>query len=95
MKRFLKDASLIFILFFIGSQLVKYQPKKDIDDKIKEFETEINENHSIKPGLEESSLYQMKENKASLLAKASGEAIVYVVEGSVTFVFELFSSIYR
>lgn len=95
MKRFLKDASLLFILFLIGSQLVKYQPDKNMDDKINDFETHLNENQNTEAQLPQSSLYQIKENKASLLAKTSGEVIVSIVKGSVTFVFELFSSIYR
>lgn len=94
MKRFLVDASLLFILVCIGSY-VQHQMENEhvayhiaqVEDKIDAFEESV-ATHEIlsKQDKDEEEI----ENRAVRMAKTSSHAIVSVVKGTTNIVFKIF-----
>lgn len=97
MKRFLADAVLIFVLITIGNYVKEQehtQSSVTIEQKVSDFEDDIAQKHSIKQQVETGSLNEIKENKASALAKSTSEFVVDAIHSSVTAVSNIFDSIF-
>ena len=97
MKRFLADAVLIFVLITIGNYVKEQehtQSSVTIEQKVSDFEDDIAQKHTIKQQVETGSLNEIKENKASALAKSTSEFVVDAIHSSVTAVSNIFGSIY-
>ena len=97
MKRFLADAVLIFVLRTIGNYVKEQehtQSSVTIEQKVSDFEDDIAQKHTIKQQVETGSLNEIKENKASALAKSTSEFVVDAIHSSVTAVSNIFDSIF-
>ncbi|MCH4285019.1 MULTISPECIES: hypothetical protein [Bacillota] len=97
MKRFLADAVLIFVLITIGNYVKEQehtQSSVTIEQKVSDFEDDIAQKHTIKQQVETGSLNEIKENKASALAKSTSEFVVDAIHSSVTAVSNIFDSIF-
>lgn len=97
MKRFLADAMLIFMLVSIGNYVKNQdhtQTNVSIEQKVSDFEEDIAQKHPIKQQVETGSLNEIKENKASALAKSTSEFVVDTIHSSVTVVSDIFDSIF-
>lgn len=97
MKRFLADAVLIFVLITIGNYVKEQehtQSSVTIEQKVSDFEDDIAQKHIIKQQVETGSLNEIKENKASALAKSTSEFVVDAIHSSVTAVSNIFDSIF-
>ena len=97
MKRFLADAVLIFVLITIGNYVKEQehtQSSVTIEQKVSDFEDDIAQKHTIKQQVETGSLNEIKENKASALAKSTSEFVVHAIHSSVTAVSNIFDSIF-
>ena len=97
MKRFLADAVLIFVLITIGNYVKEQehtQSSATIEQKVSDFEDDIAQKHTIKQQVETGSLNEIKENKASALAKSTSEFVVDAIHSSVTAVSNIFDSIF-
>lgn len=98
MKRFLADAALILILVSIGSYIKHMDSDQSgitLQQKVDSFEEEIAQQHPIKKQVEASGLYEIKENKASQLAKTSSEFVIHGIKSSVSVVSDIFNSIFE
>ena len=62
--------------------------------KVSDFEDDIAQKHTIKQQVETGSLNEIKENKASALAKSTSEFVVDAIHSSVTAVSNIFDSIF-
>ena len=97
MKRFLADAVLIFVLITLGNYVKEQehtQSSVTIEQKVSDFEDDIAQKHTIKQQVETGSLNEIKENKASALAKSTSEFVVDAIHSSVTAVSNIFDSIF-
>lgn len=97
MKRFLADAVLIFVLITIGNYVKEQehtQSSVTIEQKVSDFEDDIAQKHTIKQQVETGSLNEIKENKASALAKSTSKFVVDAIHSSVTAVSNIFDSIF-
>lgn len=97
MKRFLADAALIFVLVSIGNYVKDQEYTKtnvSIEQKVSDFEDDIAQKHPIKQQVETTALNEIKENKASALAKSTSEFVVDAIHSSVTAVSNIFDSIF-
>lgn len=97
MKRFLADAALIFVLVSIGNYVKDQdhtQSNVTIEQKVSNFEEDIAQKHPVKQQVETGSLNEIRENKASALAKSTSEFVVDAIHSSVTAVSNIFDSIF-
>lgn len=97
MKRFLADAALIFVLVSIGNYVKDQdhtQSSVTIEQKVSNFEEDIAQKHPVKQQVETGSLNEIRENKASALAKSTSEFVVDAIHSSVTAVSNIFDSIF-
>lgn len=98
MKRFLADAALVLILVAIGSYIKNSDSQTtqfSVQQKVESFEDSIASHHEVKKQIEASGLNEIKENKASELAKASSEFIIDGIHTSVAAVSDIFDSIFK
>lgn len=92
MKRFIVDGLLVIILVAIGSSFMNQTEKPFIYEKIDEFEEKISKNEHYE-SIENQPVKFNHINKASQLAKSSGEVIEDVVGVSVELVASIFKAL--
>ena len=83
MKRFIIDSALILLLVMLGSSYME-SDSKDMDEKLDRFEEKIEDNVLN---------YNVKMNKATILAKGSSDVIEDIVGISVELITSFFSAI--
>ena len=90
MKRFILDACLILIVVSIGSTLNQQQPESTIQQRIDEFNRQIEQEEVIEPPVHRASMYQIQENAAGQLGANISEMVIRVVDGSVRMIASAF-----
>lgn len=90
MRRFLVDALLVLLLVSLASYINEPQAKKEISEKITEFEDEVARHDPLTQKVETSRLNEIHENPAARMAETGSNLVINVMEGSMQIVSELF-----
>lgn len=92
MKRFILDGLIVLILVSVGSSFMDQQ-EKTVNEEINQFEKEVNQHKTPTQKEMYAPVQDVHLNKATQLAKNSGEVIEEIVGVSVELVASIFKAL--
>lgn len=95
MRRFLADALLVLMLVSLATYITEPKEKKEIDQKIAEFEDDVARHDRVEQKVEDTRLNEIHENGAARLAQSSSEAVIDLMHGSMDVLSQFFMGFQR
>lgn len=90
MKRFLADMLLVLLLVSLGSYIMEPKQEQSLTNKVDVFEHTIAQHQPIEQMVDDQYLKNIHENKAARLAKAGSDAVISIMDTSLSLLSELF-----
>lgn len=90
MKRFLADMLLVLLLVSLGSYIMEPKQEQSLTNKVDVFEHTIAQHQPIEQMVDDQYLKNINENKAARLAKAGSDAVISIMDTSLSLLSELF-----